>query len=73
MVMKGRYFIIVKKLDYGNGKLRIGMYGIYSNGDTGLENVREGRHRKLFSLCPLNIDISDFENLVSENPVLKVD
>lgn len=72
MMKKGRYFVIVKKVDLGNGKFELGLNGIYTNNDTGLENTHEFNHHKYFSLCPMEIDVDDFENLNSDNPVLQI-
>lgn len=72
MVKKGRYFVIVRKVDQGRANFKLGMNGIYSNGDTGVENVHSTNHRKYFSLCPFNVDIENFHNLISGNPVLRM-
>ncbi|KAK3707728.1 hypothetical protein LTR37_011905 [Vermiconidia calcicola] len=64
---KGRYWIIVERDDED-----VGECGIYTNNDTGLAGVSRAIWNKYFSLCPKDVNIKNFTNLVVGNPILEV-
>ncbi|KAK5166879.1 uncharacterized protein LTR77_007608 [Saxophila tyrrhenica] len=65
---KWRCFVIVGKQDD-----KIMERAIYTNGGTGLRHVSADHHLKYYSLRPLGVSRTDFENQVPEHDVLFID
>jgi hypothetical protein len=71
MMKKGRFFIIVKKVETGKRKRDIHEIGVYTNGDTGLRNIDPKDWHKYFSLCPKHIDAANLRISVPKILFLK--
>ena len=73
MIQKGRYYVIVENLPRVPGKFEVMEAPVYTNNNTGMRLIPAAQHGEHFSLCPLNIHESRFENLVPQNPLSKID